>query len=110
MSQTYAPAPSTAQAPAPTARGSTCVTQKCSMPFDIRPSHALPLCAGVTPMGTLNCAAAPTMSPAHAELIHGYKKLAQYIIFPWCAHLTHTCTHGTVRRVPPVSRAKCQSH
>ncbi|MBW0524981.1 hypothetical protein O181_064696 [Austropuccinia psidii MF-1] len=55
-----APTPATAQEPAhahTTApalahvdSGSTCVTPKWSMPLDIRPSHALPLCACGTPM------------------------------------------------------------
>ncbi|MBW0465474.1 hypothetical protein O181_005189 [Austropuccinia psidii MF-1] len=57
-----APAPATSQAPAhthattPVARGTTCVTRKLLMPLDIKPSHAFPLCACVTPMQPLHCA------------------------------------------------------
>ncbi|MBW0472126.1 hypothetical protein O181_011841 [Austropuccinia psidii MF-1] len=76
MSHTYTPTPHTAQAPAhaqataqaptpahaiaqapaptPATRGSTCVTCKWSMPLDIRPSQALPLCACVTPIHPLH--------------------------------------------------------
>ncbi|MBW0518047.1 hypothetical protein O181_057762 [Austropuccinia psidii MF-1] len=83
----------------------TCVTHKWSMPLDIRPSnmHALPLCAYVTPLR-----GAPTMSPPHAELINGYKKLGQHIIFPWFAVHTHTRTCGILQQAPTVSPANCQ--
>ncbi|MBW0469109.1 hypothetical protein O181_008824 [Austropuccinia psidii MF-1] len=60
------PAPATAQAlshattPAPPARGSTFVTHKCLIPLDIRPSHALPLCACVTPIHLWSCVAGST--------------------------------------------------
>ncbi|MBW0520555.1 hypothetical protein O181_060270 [Austropuccinia psidii MF-1] len=74
MSHSYEPAPATANAttpspttaqahtttPAPPARGSTCVTHKWLMPLDIRPSHALPLCACVTPMHLQYCAVGST--------------------------------------------------
>ncbi|MBW0487231.1 hypothetical protein O181_026946 [Austropuccinia psidii MF-1] len=68
MSHTHIPAHPTAtapayghtQAPAYAKSGSTCVTPKWSMPLDIRPSHALPLCACGTPMhphpNPLHCA------------------------------------------------------
>ncbi|MBW0536683.1 hypothetical protein O181_076398 [Austropuccinia psidii MF-1] len=52
---------------------------------------------------------APTISPPPAELIHGYKKLGQHIIWPWCARRTHTRTRGIVQRALPVSSAKQQS-
>ncbi|MBW0506684.1 hypothetical protein O181_046399 [Austropuccinia psidii MF-1] len=53
--QAPTPAHNTAQAPTPTDRGSTCVTCKWSMPLDIRPFHAFPLCACGTPMHPLHC-------------------------------------------------------
>ncbi|MBW0500363.1 hypothetical protein O181_040078 [Austropuccinia psidii MF-1] len=79
QTQPHPPAPVTAQAPAPThttaqapththaasqalehahspaARASTCVTHKWLIPLEIKPSHALPLCACVTPMHPLHC-------------------------------------------------------
>ncbi|MBW0491213.1 hypothetical protein O181_030928 [Austropuccinia psidii MF-1] len=68
MSHTYVPAHATATAPpcrhthasvsapepAHANSCSTCVTPKFSMPLDIRPSHALPLCACGTPMHPLH--------------------------------------------------------
>ncbi|MBW0586914.1 hypothetical protein O181_126629 [Austropuccinia psidii MF-1] len=58
MSHTYIPAHATATPPAcghtQANSGSTCVTPKWLMPIDIRPSHALPLCACGTPMHPLN--------------------------------------------------------
>ncbi|MBW0469705.1 hypothetical protein O181_009420 [Austropuccinia psidii MF-1] len=104
MSHSYAPAP------AHTTRGSTCVTCKWSMPLDIRPSHALPLCACVTPMHPLHCSAGSNHVTPHAGLIHGYTKLGQHIIFPWYEHHTYTRTCGIVQRAPPVSPATGQSH
>ncbi|MBW0534210.1 hypothetical protein O181_073925 [Austropuccinia psidii MF-1] len=60
----HAPTPTTGQAPAPApatpARVSICVTHKWSIPLDIRPSHALPLHACVTPMHPWYCAAGST--------------------------------------------------
>ncbi|MBW0556512.1 hypothetical protein O181_096227 [Austropuccinia psidii MF-1] len=69
--------------------GSTCVTPKWLMPLNIRPSHALPLCACGTPKPTSFCRL-PTISPTHAELFHGYTKLGQHIICPWFARHPHT--------------------
>ncbi|MBW0560110.1 hypothetical protein O181_099825 [Austropuccinia psidii MF-1] len=46
---------------------------------------------------------APTMSPTHAELVHGYTKLGQHIICPWFALQTHTRTRWIVWRAQPVS-------
>ncbi|MBW0489607.1 hypothetical protein O181_029322 [Austropuccinia psidii MF-1] len=80
MSHTYAPAPASAQAPAhahttaptlatakasttapePPTRGSTYVTCKWPITLDIRPSHALPLCACVTPMHPRYCVVGST--------------------------------------------------
>ncbi|MBW0521126.1 hypothetical protein O181_060841 [Austropuccinia psidii MF-1] len=58
-----APTPATAHAHAttPSTRDYTCFTSKWSIPLDIRPSHAFPLCACVTLMQR-----APTRSTAHA--------------------------------------------
>ncbi|MBW0509770.1 hypothetical protein O181_049485 [Austropuccinia psidii MF-1] len=54
MSHTYVPTHATSQAPTDAHThansSSTCVTPKWSIPLDIRPSHALPLCACGTPM------------------------------------------------------------
>ncbi|MBW0463483.1 hypothetical protein O181_003198 [Austropuccinia psidii MF-1] len=61
-SHEHAPTHATAQAPAPAHAkiGSTCVTRKWAMAIDIRPSHALPLCACGTHMqlhpNPLHCA------------------------------------------------------
>ncbi|MBW0535671.1 hypothetical protein O181_075386 [Austropuccinia psidii MF-1] len=50
MFHTYVPSQAPADAPAHAGNSSTCVTPKWSMPLEIRPSHALPLCACGTPM------------------------------------------------------------
>ncbi|MBW0475643.1 hypothetical protein O181_015358 [Austropuccinia psidii MF-1] len=97
MSHTYAPAPATSQSPTHATtpaphHGTRTHTRKWLMPPD-------------------SCIVwqAPIMSPTNAELIHGYTKLGQHILCPWCAHHTHTHTRGIVWWAPPVSPAKCQS-
>ncbi|MBW0468424.1 hypothetical protein O181_008139 [Austropuccinia psidii MF-1] len=50
-----APAHAHTTSHAPAASSSTYVTRKWLIPLDIRPSHALPLCACVTPMHLLHC-------------------------------------------------------
>ncbi|MBW0484391.1 hypothetical protein O181_024106 [Austropuccinia psidii MF-1] len=92
MSHRYAPAP------APAAGGSTCfcLCGHVSHPCTCTQTHCI-------------VRKAPTMSSAHSELTHGYKKLGQHIIWPWCAHHTHTHTHGVSRWAPPLSPSVAES-
>ncbi|MBW0517503.1 hypothetical protein O181_057218 [Austropuccinia psidii MF-1] len=104
MSHTYAPARATAQAPAPahTTAQETAPAQafaqgiphvsftNCQCHLKLGP-HILCLCVHVSHSCT-HCIVqwAPTMSPPHAEVIHGYTELGKHIILPWCACHTHT--------------------
>ncbi|MBW0532015.1 hypothetical protein O181_071730 [Austropuccinia psidii MF-1] len=62
----HAPAPAHAHATAHTNSGSTCVTPKWGMPLEIRPSHALPLCACGTPKPTVSCGG---LQPCHPPML-----------------------------------------
>ncbi|MBW0570785.1 hypothetical protein O181_110500 [Austropuccinia psidii MF-1] len=94
MSHTYVPAHATATAPAP---AHTTAQAHVSPPngqchLTLGP-HMLCLCEHVAHPCTCTqtrCIVqrAPTMSPTHAELFHGYTKLGQHIICPWFAHHT----------------------
>ncbi|MBW0550487.1 hypothetical protein O181_090202 [Austropuccinia psidii MF-1] len=88
MSHTYVPAQAHATKTAP-AHAHAHVSPSNGLCHLTLGPHMLCLCVHVAHPNPLPLRRAPTISPTHGELYHGYPKLGQNIICPWFACHRH---------------------
>ncbi|MBW0472943.1 hypothetical protein O181_012658 [Austropuccinia psidii MF-1] len=71
------------------------------------PAPATAQARGTTPTPTP--ATAQALTPAAPANVQCHLTLGPHMLC-LCVHVSHPCTRSMVRRAPPVSPAKCQSH